>query len=141
MVPNAKTHPSHHIPLTTFGGLAAAAIVAAYTDRDVERPLSIRRSTKEPKIQIHDDHHDICLDPNVRHHNSGHYPTNWNGYDHTKALKEAWYEACAKAGKPATRVEVVGLRNLMYERFPELREGDVPLSKEWVEQILNLPET
>lgn len=131
-------------PPQSAAGLAGAIIAGLYTDRTVERPSSIDKfAGRKRQDDVPNNDPDINLNPSIRHDSWGYLPTNWNGYEHSNELRKTYDGVCKmetgnRQQSELLRERVMTTRNRMFERFPELEEGVVPLSKEWIEHALKL---
>ncbi|KAI6858746.1 hypothetical protein KC343_g648 [Hortaea werneckii] len=64
-------------------------------------------------------------------------PSHWTDYAHRSTLIKTWdaeHSAAAHSKYPKTiTAQIVSTKKIMLVEFPELVEGPVPLSHEWIE--------
>lgn len=69
-------------------------------------------------------------------------PSHWTDYTHRKPLLQIWdtVNDAAATGKYAMSItrQLVTTEKRLLQRFPELAEGDEPLTREWMEYVLGL---
>ncbi|USW57075.1 hypothetical protein Slin15195_G103940 [Septoria linicola] len=102
------------------------------------QPNILRRATQVLSQQLEFGQSSAAAD-----RNKPNSPTHWNGNAHRQYLVLVWdktLEIASKSSKypKSTTAQLVATQQTMIRKFPELSEGAVTLTRDWMEYVLGV---
>ncbi|KXT03195.1 hypothetical protein AC578_4792 [Pseudocercospora eumusae] len=121
---------------TTTAFLDQRTAMVGISSMDRNHPSLFRRATQAITQTLD-------LGDERAHRNAPKAPSNWNDHAHRRYLVKVWdsvSDVTANSSKypKSTTAQLVGTQQHMVSMFPELSEGEVRLSREFIEYVLGV---
>ncbi|KAM0716939.1 hypothetical protein Q7P37_006791 [Cladosporium fusiforme] len=135
-IPNTTpvANPNLSRPLLTRAATESAAV------QRTARPGILKRISTRINEAL-----DLSTENSYTHRNRPQQPSHWTDHAHWKALLQLWdasketAEANQTAKLPRSIAgQLVAVEKDLIAQFPELKEGEVPLSRQWMEYVLGV---